>query len=253
MSDQRSLMIWAGGGGAVILLGLILTWTWRGPVLTAQERDLKKLGDAYRKLYHPDKPNDGRLAPELLAEVGSRAEHQQAQLDKAREQLVVAVPPAEYLTSDLVAAQGRVGTDVRWMEQRAQSFRVQHAALPFTTIDQTEAGRSRQLMHLLLVRTVFAACIEAGLPSISRIQPGGGVTDPSGAIAMFPCDFTVAGTPAQVQDLLLRLRALHPRGVGLRACELGHDRDSQRLLFTASLLVANRPEWQLGAERGAVR
>ena len=248
-NDQRAIAVWAGGACAVIVAGLIIGWAWRGGTASAQAKDRKQLTKDYEKLYAPGKPEQGRVAVELLQGMQNRAENQDAERAQAATTLL-AQPPKQYLSLDLVEGQALASADLRHIEMRAQSFRVQVPPLPFATLDANNASvRTRQLMQIYLVRQVVEICIDAGLAKIESVAPGAASADASGTVAMFPCAFAVSGAPEQIQALLVRLRERHGKGLGLRAGTLTAERSAHRLTFEASVLIENREAWQLPREQ----
>ena len=244
--DQKLLAIWCAGAG-VVLLVIGLLFASRDAELDATRAKADALHADYLQLY----PEQGTTAEEALAGLKRLRDHQE-QARASAERDLLGMLPEEYQRGDVTEASSRLRADLGALKQRAERQKiVLPKVLPFESTGFDQAKVSLQLAQLYLYRQVLDLCMDASVASIDTVtvREGRGHRDPSGVYAVLTCEFAIAGNYESVSQLLIALRAKHGAGLGVRELKLSQQAaQTMQCTLVASLLTANNPQWQLGAE-----
>lgn len=242
--EQKTMAIWGGGMGGVIIIGWIVLGGWRGPLLEETRAKAESLGKQYGDLY----PDSGMHIDEATRKWKTLMEHQKAALTDAEASMVPALPRG-YSTTDQNSGAEQVRTDLQYLKQKAARTQVKiPSTLPLEEgLDQSGDMRLLQLAQLYLYRNAIDTVMDAGITNISTVRVAKGPCDPQGKYALVLCELELDATWERASQLLLDLtQKQNTKGFGLRALDLVHDRSgNEKLKMTISLMTANNPAWGL--------
>jgi hypothetical protein len=245
--EQKTMAIWGGGMGAVIIAGWIVLGGWRGPLLEETCAKAAGLGKQYVTLY----PAEGMHIDEATKKWKTLMEHQKAALGDAEASMVPALPRG-YRETDLSSGAAQVHTDLQFLKQKASRTQVRiPTTLPLEEgLDQSADTRLLQLAQLYLYRNAIDTVMDAGITSISGIRVNKGPSDPQNKYAVLLCEMELDATWEKASQVLLDfIQKQNTKGFGIRALELIHDKSgTEKLRLTVSLLTANNPAWGLRAD-----
>jgi hypothetical protein len=248
-SDQKLLGVWGGGALALIVVGRIVLGS-RADSLAENKNKAQDLHRRYEALY----PAEGMTAAEADQKLGRLVEHQKKATEQA-ENFLVPNLPKEYEISDLGSASSQASAELDTLTQRAQRQKVElPTSLPFKGgLDQDEDKRSIQLAQLYLYRKVLDLLMDVGIKKVDTVTTGKSTRDPSGNYAVATCEFAFTAEYQSCQQLLMQLLNCHEIGIGLREIDIEQSKDgSQKVRLVASLLMVNRPSWNLPVEAAPV-
>ena len=242
--EQRTMSIWGGGTGAVIIAGWIVLGGWRGPMLDDARTKAAALGKQYVELY----PDSGMHIDEATKQWKTLMEHQKAALGDAEASMVPALPRG-YATTDQNSGAEQVRTDLQYLKQKATRTQVKiPSTLPLEEgLDQSADTRLLQLAQLYLYRNAIDTLMEAGITSINTVRVAKGPCDPQGKYALVLCELELEATWERVSQVMLDfVQKQNTKGFGIRALDLIHDKSgNEKLKLTVSLMTANNPAWGL--------
>lgn len=242
--EQKTMAIWGGGTGAVIIAGWIVLGGWRGPMLEDARSKAATLGKQYGELY----PDQGMHIDEATRQWKQLMEHQKAALNDAEASMVPALPRG-YRETDLSSGGAQVHTDLQYLKQKASRTQVKiPSTLPLEEgLDQSADIRLLQLAQLYLYRNALDTLMDAGITSIGNVRLSKGPTDPQNKYALLFCELELDATWERVSQVLIEfVQKQNTKGFGIRALELMHTPSGvEKLKLTVSLMTANNPAWGL--------
>ena len=242
--EQKTLSIWGGGMGGIVIVGWIVLGGWRGPMLEEKRAKAESLGKEYVKLY----PADGMHIDDAIKKWKTLMEHQKAALGDA-EASMVPVLPRGYRETDLSSGAAQVHTDLQYLKQKASRTQVKiPSTLPLEEgLDQSADTRLLQLAQLYLSRNAIDTVMDAGITSIDNVRLAKGPCDPQSKYALLLCELELDATWERVSQVMLDfIQKQNTKGFGIRALDLVHDRSgTEKLKLTISLMTANNPAWGL--------
>ncbi|GDY11324.1 hypothetical protein LBMAG53_02010 [Planctomycetota bacterium] len=241
--DQRSLALWGGGAGALVLIGWAVLAMAVDP--TQAVADAKTLHSNYTGLYRPGAKADGVVADQALKAVKKMVEDQQQELATA--QSLVAPPlPAEFIAEDMLAGQALLVRVHEGLNKRIEQAKLPAMSWPIQQPSGDPELLTQQLAQLHTYQFLVGLCLDANLKLASSPLPGELRSDPSGAIARIPCVLTCEGSWDAVDRLVHAVNNASAQGFGISELAIDLKPDGgRRVQLTATRLLPARPGWKL--------